>query len=232
MLRLTSRSCSLVVVSPGGLFPSSLPLFRCLARVGFPCPAVAARLSSKRFASLRPVATSCPSALCRLGIHKIRLALPGSKVGLERGRPSWPPGHAAQLVRDKDIRFAKRIMTDNSLETTIERLWKGGEPSEWRGKAPPTFIPRPTSREERTQNFQRYLTGYPWIVVAADKGGTLRYHCAICRRGATMTHILTDYHIGKACHDFFASLGRSIPEWMARFQSVNTKAGDLFDEDE
>ena len=135
-------------------------------------------------------------------------------------------------MHDKDTRFATLIMTDYSLDTNIERLRKDGEPPEWRGKGPPTFIPRPTSGEERTQNFQRYLTGYPWIVVAADKSGTLRYHCAICRKGATMTHILTNYHIGRACHDFAASLGRSIPEWMARFQSVITRDGDLFDGDE
>ena len=47
-----------------------------------------------------------------------------------------------------------------------------------------------------------------------------------------MTHIFTDFHIGKTCHDFSASLGCSIPEWMKRFQSVDAKAGDLFDEGE
>ena len=235
--RLGAPAPDALELAVGGFAGRSLPVLspslpRCLACVGFPRPAVVARLSSPHFASLRLVAASCPLALSRLEIHKATLAFPGSKIGLERERPSWPPGHAAQLVHDKDRRFATLIMTDNSVEETIERLWKGGEPTEWRGRGPPTFILWPTSREERTQNFQRFLTGYPRIVVAADKGGTLRYHCAICRRGATMMHILTDYRIGKACHDFSASLGRSIPEWMARFQSVDTTAGDLFDEDE
>ena len=86
--------------------------------------------------------------------------------------------------------------------------------------------------QRSSQNIQRYLTGYPWIVIAADKGGTLRYHCAICRRCATMTHIPMDSHTERVFHDFTASLRGYIPAWMARFQSVNTRVGNLFNADE
>ena len=133
-------------------------------------------------------------------------------------------------MHDKDKRFATFIMSDNSVEKTIERVFKGGEPPEWRGRDPPVFIKRPTCKEDCTHNFQRYLTGYPWIVVAEDNGGVMRYHCGICRKGATITHILSDYHIGKTCLNFFDSLGHSIQVWTRRFKGFDTKAGDLFDE--
>ena len=77
-------------------------------------------------------------------------------------------------------------------------------------EGPTKFISRPNSAEAHRENFQRYITGYPWIVIAADKGGNLRYHCAICWRVATMTHILTDHHIERACHHFTEPLRRTI----------------------
>ena len=134
-------------------------------------------------------------------------------------------------MHNKDKRPATPIMTDYALDTIIERLRRDGEPPGWLGKLSPTFIPRPTGAEEHRENFQRYITGYPWIVIAADRGGNLRYHCAICWKVATMTHILTDHHIERACHNFKESLGQSMPVWMARFQSVDTSKGNLFHAD-
>ena len=92
------------------------------------------------------------------------------------------------------------------------------------------FIQRPTCKEDRTHNFQRYLTGYPWIVVAEDNGGLMRYLCGICRKGATVTHIHSEHHIGKTCHNFPDALGHSIPVWVRKFKGFDTKAEHLFDE--
>ena len=117
-------------------------------------------------------------------------------------------------------------MSGYTLAAAIDKLMGGGEPAEWQRKNAPTFIPRPTSDEEYKENFKRYITGYLWIVVAADKGCYLRYHCAICWGGATVSHFLSEYHISRACHNF-GEPGQSMPAWMARFQSVDISKGNL-----
>ena len=134
------------------------------------------------------------------------------------------------IVHHKDKRTATLNMTDHALDLIVERLRMNGEPPEWKGKDPPKFISQPNSTEAYRENVQRYITGYPWIVIAADKGGNLCYHCAICRKEATMTHILTDYHIARAHHHFIESLGQAMPVWMTRFRSVDTRKGNLFNE--
>ena len=50
----------------------------------------------------------------------------------------------------------------------MQELRSNGEPAEWVGRQPPEFKKRPTTDTERTSNFSKYLTGYPWIVVAED----------------------------------------------------------------
>ena len=122
-------------------------------------------------------------------------------------------------------------MSDYTLATVIGKLMSDGEPAEWKRKNAPTFIPRPTSDEEYKENFKRYIAGYPWIVVAADKGGFLRYHCAICWGGATVSHFLSDCHIDRACRNF-GEPGQTMPAWMARFQSVDISKGNLFNRSE
>ena len=109
-------------------------------------------------------------------------------------------------------------MSDYTLATVIDKPMTDREPAEWQRKNAPTFIPRPTSDEEYKENFKRYVTGYPWIVVAADKGGYLRYHCAICWRGATVSHLFSEYHVSRACHNFggnraaHATMDGKVPE--------------------
>ena len=82
-----------------------------------------------------------------------------------------------------------------------------GEPSEWVGRRPPEFTRWPTTDEERTHNFRKYLAGFPWIVVAEDKGGMVRYHCGIRRKVATVTHTLSIDHIERTTTKFSEALG-------------------------
>ena len=55
-------------------------------------------------------------------------------------------------------------------------LMIAGEPAEWVGRQPPEFTGRPSTAEERTLNFPKYLTGFKWIAVAEDKGGMAHYY--------------------------------------------------------
>ena len=75
------------------------------------------------------------------------------------------------IVHHKDKRTATLNMTDHALDLIVERLRMNGEPPEWKGKDPPNFITEPNSPEAHRKNFQRYITGYPRIVIAADRGG-------------------------------------------------------------
>ena len=86
-------------------------------------------------------------------------------------------------------------------------LMIAGEPAEWVGRRPPEFTRWPTTAEERTLNFSTYLTGFPWTVVAEDKGGSAHYYCGICRKVATVTHILSADHIENTTTKFSESLG-------------------------
>ena len=81
-------------------------------------------------------------------------------------------------------------------------LRSNGEPVEWVGKQPQEFKRRPTTAAERASNFSKYLTGYPWIVIAEDKGGIARYFCGICSKVATVTHLLSSHHIEKTTSKF------------------------------
>ena len=127
-------------------------------------------------------------------------------------------------------------MQDNSrrLEKVMRDIMNSGEPPEWQGKQPPVFTRWPTTKEERTRNFRQYLTGFPWIVAAEDKGGFVGYHCGICREVATITHILSIDHIEKTTAKFSESLGYYIPRWMARFKGFDTTdhTESIFDENE
>ena len=116
----------------------------------------------------------------------------------------------------------------------MHALMGNGEPAEWVGRQPPEFARRPSTSEERTLNFSKYLTGYPWIVIVGDKGSTARYFCGICAKVATVTHILSSDHIENTTTKFHKMLGYQIPSWMENFRGFNTtdKAGDLFADDE
>ena len=67
-------------------------------------------------------------------------------------------------------------------------------------------------------------------MIAGDRGGNLCYFCAICKRVATIFHLLSEAHVSKTFHNFAAQLGYSIPRWMGRFQGVDTRQGSLFNE--
>ena len=121
-------------------------------------------------------------------------------------------------------------MADYALDLVVERLRRSGEPPEWKGKLRPTFVSQPNNPAAQSENLQRYMTGYPWIVIAEDRGGYLCYFCAICRKVATIFHILPDAHVNKTCHNFAGQLGYSMPRWMARFRGVDTRQGSLFNE--
>ena len=70
-------------------------------------------------------------------------------------------------------------MTDYALDHVLERLMQSKE-AEWEGKPPPTFL-QENNRAALSENLRRYVTGYPWIVVARGRGGYLSYYCAICK---------------------------------------------------
>ena len=146
------------------------------------------------------------------------------------------PSSNARLVRGRHGRLATFIMSDNPLrvEKVIDRVLRSGEP-EWRARDPPRFIRHPKTAEDLTHNFRQYMTGFPWMVVAKDKAGYMRYHCGICRKVATICRILSDHHIDKTSTHFRSSLGHTIPRWMERFKGFNTRADPtevLFDENE
>ena len=96
-------------------------------------------------------------------------------------------------------------MADYALDRVVERLLRNGE-AEWKGKLPPTFL-RENNLAAQSENLQRYMTEYPWIVIAEDRGGYLCYFCAICKKVATIFHILSDAHVNKTYHNFAAQLG-------------------------
>ena len=81
-------------------------------------------------------------------------------------------------------------MSDNPwVDKVMDKVVRNGE-SEWRARDPPRFIRSPKAEEELTHNFRQYVTGYPWMVLAKDQAGYTRYHCGICRKVATICHML------------------------------------------
>ena len=135
------------------------------------------------------------------------------------------PSSNARLVLVGHDRLATFIMSDNLLriDKVMDRVFRTGEP-EWRTRGPPRFIRNPKTPADLTDNFRRYVTGYPWMALAQDQAGYMRYHCGICRKVATISHILSDYHISRTSTHFCISLGHTIPTWMGRSQGFNTRA--------
>ena len=91
-------------------------------------------------------------------------------------------------------------MTDYALDHVLERLSQSRE-AEWEGKLPPTFL-QETNRAAQSENLRRYVTGYPWIVIAGDRGGYPCYYCAICKKVANIFHLLSEAHVNKTFHKF------------------------------
>ena len=67
-------------------------------------------------------------------------------------------------------------MTDYSLDRVLRKL-KQSEEAEWKGKSPPTFL-KESDLTAQNENLRRYVTGYPWIVIARDRSKYYCYYCA------------------------------------------------------
>ena len=111
-------------------------------------------------------------------------------------------------------------MNKYNLEHVLEQL-KQSEEAAWGQKERPTFLPRPDS-DQSNENLRRYVAGYPWIVIAKDKGGYLTYFCALCKKAANPFHLLSGDHINRTFHNFSAQLHGHMPQWMGRFKGVDT----------
>lgn len=120
------------------------------------------------------------------------------------------------------------------LDKVIRELMNSDEPPEWAGRQPPEFKRHPKTSSERASNYVKYVHGFPWIVVAEDKGGMARYFCAICSKGATVMHLLSEDHIEKTTFKYEDKVGYYIPLWMAGFTGISTtsESEHLFSYDE
>ena len=79
-------------------------------------------------------------------------------------------------------------MTDYALDHVLEGLMQSEE-AEWKGKPLPTFLPE-KDRAAQSENLRRYVTGYPWIVIARDRSDYMSYYCAICKKVANIYHLV------------------------------------------
>ena len=121
----------------------------------------------------------------------------------------------------------------------MRRLMSSDESTERAEMRPPVFNKHPTTVTDRKFHLVKYINGYPWIIVAEDKGGVSRYFCGICPKAATLEiclrdHLLSFDHIEKTTSKYGEKVGYSIPQWMARFQSIPTTGewGHLFSHDD
>ena len=106
------------------------------------------------------------------------------------------------------------------LEHVIDQL-KQSEGTAWVQRQRPTFLLSPTF-DQRNENLRRYLAGYPWIVIARDKGGYFLYFCALCKKAANPYHLLSKDHIYKSFHNFSSQFHGYMPPWMGKFRGVDT----------
>ena len=102
--------------------------------------------------------------------------------------------HSSCTEREEATHDVNMSNSTRRLENVTHALMSNGEPAEWVGRQPPEFTRRPLTSEEWTLNFSKYLTGYPWIVIAEDKGGTARYFCGICEGSNSDSHSLSRPH--------------------------------------
>ena len=107
-------------------------------------------------------------------------------------QPTWRP-HDAPPVQPpvmQGFRTGTAAGMDKYyLDHVIDQL-KRSEGAAWVQKQRPTFFLRPTF-DQRNENLRRYLAGYPWIVIARDKGGYFTYFCALCKKAANPYHLLS-----------------------------------------
>ena len=111
-------------------------------------------------------------------------------------------------------------MKDYDFDRVLSQLEQSKD-AEWSRESRPTFL-RKSDPAARDENLRRYVTGYPWIVIAKDKGNYYNYYCAICMKVANTYHLLSKDHVNRTVYNFADQLGRYIPEWMGRFNGVNT----------
>ena len=129
---------------------------------------------------------------------------------------------------------ARRSPLERLLDQTTDG---GGAPTEWASRCNPKddflFKPDPTS-SERKNNFERYVTGYPWIYKAVGPDDTWSFHCSLCEKIATAGHLMSREHTHKAADvSRYASerLGGSMPKWLAEWNAppITTSAYILFE---
>ena len=111
-------------------------------------------------------------------------------------------------------------MKNYDLERVLEQL-KQSKEAAWGQKTCPTFLPRPDS-DKSNENLRQYVTGYPWIVIAKDKGRFFHYYCAFCMKVANPFHLLSSDHLNRTVHNFSAQFSGHMPEWMGKFKGVDT----------
>lgn len=99
-------------------------------------------------------------------------------------------------------------------------------PAAWGGRQSPEFNTHPQTDSEHKSNLVKYITGYPWVLIAADRGGESRYFCGKCSRAATVQHLRTLRRPHRTDHkqvrQGIATVPTGLEAWMGRFRSIPT----------
>ena len=194
--------CWVLVVVRGCLVSSWLVLFRSLS------------LPVARLVASRPLAAA-PAQ----DVPALRETYPGSPR-------SW--ARTLSLVKAKgqpeELSMAQgRSAAQQLMEELADRV---EAPPEWAGRKCSTdiYYYHTDDSRERQLNLEMYLVSYPWILRVRDANGYLAYHCGLCNRHATVSHLLTSDHNRRAALTTPWAGSRKLPQWMMQWRAPMTDA--------
>ena len=122
--------------------------------------------------------------------------------------------------------MAQLTPRDQGRRGALERLLgQTAPPSDWAHARNPKddflFKLSPTA-SERANNFERYITGYPWIYKAKSPEGDLCFYCALCNgKRADAGHLLSQDHADRSIGLQYYVDPR-LPRWFSAWNAPRT----------